>query len=82
LPTIHEEAGFQFRIFSNDHDPPHVHAVKENKAVSIDLGDQNTRPSIERNYGMKRVDVKKALRIVAEYQEVFLEHWGKYHGNK
>ena len=82
MPTIHKEAGLKFRVFNNDHEPPHVHVVKQDKAVLIELGDQNTRPTIKCNYGMKLVDVKNALRIVAEQQEVFLEHWRKYHGKK
>jgi hypothetical protein len=80
LPTIHTEAGFEFRVFSNDHEPPHVHVVKQKKTVLIELGDENTRPSIRSNYGMKPIDVKKALRIVAEQQDFFLEYWRKYHG--
>lgn len=82
MPTIHNEAGFQFRVFINDHEPPHVHVVKQAKTVLIELGDSDTRPRIKRNYGMKLVDVKQALRIVAEQQETFLEHWRKHHGQE
>jgi uncharacterized protein DUF4160 len=82
LPTIHLEAGFEVRVFIKDHEPPHVHVVKDKATVVIELGNQDVRPSISRNYGMKAADVKKALRIVAEQQGVFLQKWRKYHGQK
>ena len=82
MPTIYLEAEIEVRVFLKDHEPPHVHVVKDKATVVIDLGDQDVRPSISRNYGMKAADVKKALKIVAEHQGVFLQEWRKYHGQK
>ena len=82
MPTIHVEDGLSFRVFTNDHEPPHVHVVKDNAVVLINLGDSNTRPTIREIFGMKRVDVKKALRITAENQDTFLEEWGNYHDDE
>jgi hypothetical protein len=37
LPTVLRERGFEVRIYTLDHPPPHVHVAKAGAIVKIDL---------------------------------------------
>jgi hypothetical protein len=37
MPTVLREAGFDVRIYTFDHLPPHVHVAKAGAIVKIDL---------------------------------------------
>ena len=38
MPTVLREDGFEVRIYTFDHPPPHVHVAKAGAIVRIDLG--------------------------------------------
>jgi len=38
MPTVLREEGFEVRIYTLDHPPPHVHVAKAGAIVRIDLG--------------------------------------------
>ncbi len=81
MPTIHNENGFRFVIYFNDHAPAHVHVFKSGETV-INLGDvDNAPPSIRENRGMSRQDERQALFITAENQAKFLEKWDEINGD-
>jgi hypothetical protein len=44
VPTLICEAGFEVRIYTLDHPPPHVHVAKASAIVKIDL---STHQAIE-----------------------------------
>lgn len=46
MATIAKTNGFSFRIYPNDHQPPHVHVIKADGEVIIELGDENNLPTI------------------------------------
>jgi hypothetical protein len=37
MPTVLREAGFEVRIYTLDHPPPHVHVWKAGAVLKIDL---------------------------------------------
>lgn len=37
MTTAHRDSGFTFHIWSNDHAPAHVHALKAGELVVIEL---------------------------------------------
>ena len=37
MPTVLRESGFEVRIYTLDHPPPHVHVWKASAVVKIDL---------------------------------------------
>jgi Domain of unknown function (DUF4160) len=80
MPTVYRQDGFEFRIYTNDHDPPHVHVFKAGGQVKIAIGDEETAPSVLLRKGMSNKDVVKAVLIVDQNQEHFLESWRKYYG--
>lgn len=79
MGTLLRLGEFRFWIWSNDHNPPHVHAENGRGEVRILLGDESTAPEIDENRMSVR-DARRALRIVAARQEEFLVEWREIHG--
>jgi hypothetical protein len=72
MPTVFRESGFEFRIYLDDHEPAHVHAVKAGDEASITIGSESSRPIVRANYGLNQKNLRKALLIVSENQTLFL----------
>jgi hypothetical protein len=81
MPTIHQEDGFDFIIYPNDHPPAHIHVCKAQGEAIVILGDSEEGPYVRDNFNMKKKNEKKALRITERKNEDFWEGWEKYHGN-
>jgi hypothetical protein len=77
MPTLLKEGGFRFLIYFNDHDPAHVH-VHGSGAAKIILEGPESRPIPDRAT-MSAGDLKKALKIVGDHQEEFLQRWREIH---
>lgn len=68
-------------IYTRDEHPPaHVHVRKAGGEAVIYLGDENSRPSVKENRGMSRAEIKRALRITGENQELLLAEWERING--
>jgi hypothetical protein len=80
MPTIFRQDGFRVVIYTDDHEPPHVHVLKGETEVKIDLGNAKTLPNVILLRG-KRSDATKALEIVIDRQTELLEAWRMIHGN-
>jgi hypothetical protein len=62
MPTVHREDGFRVIIYPNDHLPSHVHLIKGDGQVIIQLGNEIEPPLIDQVYGkISDKDVAKAL---------------------
>jgi hypothetical protein len=77
MPTIDRVDGFALRIYPNDHDPAHVHAVKGDGTAVIHLGKPAT---VREVFGMKPSEVKQAIRIVEDNWKRYLQRWEEIHG--
>ena len=82
MPTIVRKDGFKVVIYPNDHDPAHVHVMKNSGEVKINLGNEAlSKPpyliSVEGDISDK--DVVKALNLVRENQSELLAKWGEIH---
>ena len=76
MPTLFKLFGLIFRIYTRDHQPPHVHVIsQEGEAIfNIDL-----EVTLIDNKGMKPKDVSLAVSILEENKEIILEEWNKLH---
>jgi len=63
MPTVLREGGFEVVIYTNDHPPTHVHVFNTDGEAIINLGDEDTLPSLREVIGMKKKDVRKAFAI-------------------
>ena len=72
LAQVH---GFDVRIYSRDHEPPHVHCWKQRSELVVNL-----EPiSVRENNRMSPADARRALSIVAEHQSFLMAEWQRIH---
>jgi uncharacterized protein len=80
MPTILREQGFRVVIYPNDHLPSHVHVFKGSGEVRIEMGDEESDPSLMTITGqISDKDVAKALYLVKEHQAKLLAKWREIH---
>lgn len=78
MPTVLRKAGFEVRIYTLDHPPPHVHVWKAGAVVKIDL---TTHEAIEIVGAISDRDVGRSERLVAEHAVRLKREWTRIHGN-
>ena len=78
MPTVLRERGFEVRIYTFDHPPPHVHVAKAGAIVRIDLGTFSVTEIVGH---ISDREVKRAERLVARNAAKLLEAWEKIHGD-
>ncbi len=77
MPTVLRIGKFAFRLYPNDHAPPHVHVVTGESEAKIRL-----HPSVVllEVYDLKKADAAEALRLAGQHQALLLDAWRKLHG--
>ena len=77
MPTILVIFGLRFYFFANEYLPIHVHLENGDDLAKIAL-----EPEIElvENNGIKPKDIKRAMSIVEQYREEFIDKWKEFHG--
>lgn len=92
MPKAHEENGFVFSFYSNDHLPMHVHAKKGGAECVFLLGEVReiedesgevilevvTPPGLRENHGMAPAEVRRAFQIVMANQAKMLARWREH----
>ncbi len=71
--------GFRFVIYSNDHQPAHVHVIGRGEA-KINLAGEDGRPELVWAKGMSRADIRLAYGLVEEHRLKLLAKWIEMHG--
>ena len=74
MPTIFVFFGFRFMFYSNDHEPIHVHVLKDRKEAKF-----NVVP-IEQvfNHGFKKQEIAIIESIIEENVDIIIERWHNY----
>lgn len=75
MVTVLRQHGMRFVIYTADHEPAHVHVFGDGEA-RIDIVDL----AVLSQGGMSDRDVRRAVTLVEENRELFLDTWKKYHG--
>ena len=78
MVSILRQDGLRFVIFTNDHVPAHVHAIKGSGEAKIDIS--TGVPVLVWADGLKRREIRIAMQIAEANCEVFLAEWSKIHG--
>jgi hypothetical protein len=73
MPTLLIADGFRFFFYANEHDPKHVHVVKGDDFVKVEL----LSLKVSQNY-MKPKDLKQALALVEVHRTQFERQWDEY----
>jgi Domain of unknown function (DUF4160) len=79
VPTLIRKEGFEVRIYTFDHPPPHVHVAKAGAIVKIDL---STYHAVEIVGTISDRDVKRAERLVARNAQFLKLEWEKLHARR
>jgi hypothetical protein len=80
MPQVLRQNGFRVVIYPNDHQPSHVHVFKGSDEVRINLGNEDTSPTLMTITGqISDKDVAKALYLIKEHQTDLLAQWRKIH---
>jgi hypothetical protein len=79
MVTIHRAQGLRVIIFTDDHEPAHVHVFGDGQ-VKINLVGPGGGPELVWAEGAKRNEVRRAMQIVTEQQAAFLARWREIHG--
>lgn len=80
MATVLRIDGYIVRIWSNDHLPRHVHVFKGDGECVINLVGEGGLPELREFYNLKRKEVAKAIRIVADNQKKLIKAWNQIHG--
>lgn len=73
--TLLRSAGMRFVIYTDDHEPAHLHVYGDGEA-RIDI----LRVEVMSNRGMSKRELSRALAIVRDERAMFLEKWSEIHG--
>jgi Domain of unknown function (DUF4160) len=79
VPTLIREAGFEVRIYTLDHPPPHVHVARAGAIVKIELA---TACAVEIVGVLSDRDVRRAERLVARHAEFLRLEWETLHARR
>ena len=79
MPTIHREHGLRFAIYTDDHEPAHVHVFGDGE-LKIVIGDPGSLPVLVHALAMKARERRLAMDVVMERQAEFLARWQEIHG--
>ena len=77
MPTLIRREGFEIRIYTLDHPPPHVHVFKAGAVMKIDLSTGMVTEVVGK---ISDRDVRRAERLVADNIEDLREAWERLHG--
>lgn len=73
MPTLLDKDGFKFFFYANEHEPMHIHVMKQDDFAKIELESLK----VTKNY-MKVKDLKLALNIVKENRKNFIRIWDEW----
>lgn len=77
MVTVHKAHGCRYVIFTNDHDPPHVHVFGPGAEAKVSLDPM----ILEWTAGFKKGDLRRILNEVQDQRELLLEKWNEIHGD-
>lgn len=66
-------------FFSNDHEPIHIHVVKNSAEAKFSILPEIT---IIYNHGLKASELKKAKEVIIDNAEIIIERWNEFFNNK
>lgn len=78
MPRVHEEHGYRIYVLPppREHGPPHVHVIRAEGEVLIDLDPVGVRQV----YAMPLRNIVRAVRIVEDNRDKLLAAWRTIHG--
>lgn len=79
MPTLFIIFGFRFLFYSNDHEPIHVHVIKDGHEARFQI---EPEVILLENKGLKVSELRMAESVIEENREVIIARWQEYFQNK
>lgn len=81
MPTVLQLGNIRVVIYTNDHPPPHVHAVKGNTArAKFNLNGPDGPVELVEHQGFKLTEIRKIGVAIADNLTVICAKWSEIHG--
>jgi hypothetical protein len=74
MPAVHRARGFDFRMYPNDHNPPHVHAYGHGGEAKIELGGPGGARVVFAR-GLTKAALRRAKDEVTVHREALMAAW-------
>ena len=81
MPTVLRFGAFRIMIFTDDHGPPHVHAIGGDERAVFLLHCAAGRVSMRSDTGLTRADIRKLSRFLEDNVVMLCESWRLVHGH-
>ena len=79
MPTLFNLFGFRFMFYSNDHEPVHVHVIKDQKHEAKFCVEPEVK--LIENNGLKASELRLAESVIEENKEIIVNRWKEYFKN-
>lgn len=73
MPTLLNQDGFKFFFYANEHEPKHIHVLKNEGFAKVELKNL----TVVQNY-LKAKDLKLALKIIEDNKNEFERMWDEW----
>ena len=73
MPTLLNQNGFKFFFYANEHEPKHIHIMKNEGFAKVELKNL----TVVQNY-LKAKDLKLALEIIEKNKSEFERIWDEW----
>ncbi len=80
MPTVLLVGRYRIVVFTNDHDPAHVHVIGGEGRAKIELGTLRRTPKLVEVVGIGKADMRKIMATVSHHRQFLLECWREIHG--
>ena len=74
MPTLFTLFGFRFMFYSNDHEPIHVHVIKDEHEAKFCVDPVQ----LVENNGLKASELRLAESVIEENKEIIINRWNEY----
>lgn len=74
MPTVFILFGYVFKFYSNDHEPLHIHVLKDGHKAKLSLSPVR----LVENLGFKPAEIKLVASIIEKNREEIAEHWNRF----
>lgn len=78
MPTVFNENGFRGMVYPNDHEPIHVHVVKNNTSIKVEV-DEFSIIGFDGDMPKKQ-EIKRAVKLAKKHKKAIVQKWKELHG--
>jgi hypothetical protein len=81
MVTVHREGSFRFVIYTDDHEPAHVHVIVGGE-MKVTIRGASGLPEVTSVVGIKTRDRRRVMDIIRNRQDELLAAWREIHGER